>query len=79
MSHARAPRGFLRQHSLSLVVAAILLFLFVMYRRSDPSTHVGSFYGNAIADWPPKTRKHETDVISAPLVSLVTFVVTVVD
>jgi hypothetical protein len=51
MSHARAPRGFLREHSLSLVVAAILLFLFVMYRRSDPSTPVGSFFVNAIADW----------------------------
>lgn len=22
-----------------------------MYSRSDPSTHLGSFFGNAIADW----------------------------
>src|SRR5436190_22434110 len=22
-----------------------------MYRRSDPSTHLGAFYGNALADW----------------------------
>ena len=43
--------SFLREHSLSLTVAAILVFWFLMYRRSDPSTHLGSFYGNAIADW----------------------------
>jgi hypothetical protein len=44
-------RGFLRKHSLSLIVSAILLFLFVMYWRSDDNTHLGQFYGNAIADW----------------------------
>jgi hypothetical protein len=48
----KAPSpSFLREHSLSLTVAAILVFWFLMYRRSDPSTHLGSFYGNAIADW----------------------------
>ena len=45
------PRGFLKRHSLSLIVGAILLFLLIMYDVSDPSTHVGQFYGNAIADW----------------------------
>jgi hypothetical protein len=43
--------SFLHEHSLSLIVAAILLFVVLMYRRSDPSTHWGSFYGNATADW----------------------------
>jgi hypothetical protein len=42
---------FLREHSLSLTVAAILVFFVVMYVASDPATHVGAFYGNAIADW----------------------------
>jgi hypothetical protein len=42
---------FLREHSLSLTVAAILLFFVVMYVASDPTTHSGTFYGNAIADW----------------------------
>jgi hypothetical protein len=42
---------FLREHSLSLTVAVILLFFVVMYAASDPSTHAGTFYGNAIADW----------------------------
>jgi hypothetical protein len=51
MGPARALRGFLREHSLSLIVSGILVFLFVMYRQSDPSTHLGSFFGNAIADW----------------------------
>ena len=47
----RASTYFLREHSLSLTLAGILIFLFVMYRRSDPSTHLGALYGNAIADW----------------------------
>jgi hypothetical protein len=42
---------FLREHSLSLTVAAIVLFFVVMYVASDPATHAGTFYGNAIADW----------------------------
>jgi hypothetical protein len=24
---------------------------FVLYARSNPSTHLGAFYGNALADW----------------------------
>jgi len=47
----RASAPFFREHSLSLTLAGILIFLFVMYRRSDPSTHLGALYGNAIADW----------------------------
>ncbi|HEY7285960.1 MAG TPA: hypothetical protein VH497_10980 [Vicinamibacterales bacterium] len=48
---AARRRGFFRKHALSLIVGAILLFLLVMYVVSDPSTHIGQFYGNAIADW----------------------------
>jgi hypothetical protein len=28
-----------------------VLLLIVLYSRSDPETHLGSFFGNAIADW----------------------------
>jgi len=34
-----------------MAVAAILVVLLMLYARSDPSTHIGSFYGNAVADW----------------------------
>jgi hypothetical protein len=47
---AKAP-SFVRQHSLSLVVALVLLFWLVMYLQSNPSTHAGAVFGNAIADW----------------------------
>jgi hypothetical protein len=36
---------------LSLVSAIILVCWIVMYSVSDPRTHSGSFFGNAIADW----------------------------
>jgi hypothetical protein len=42
---------FLREHSLSLILAGFLVFLLLMYTQSDPETHFGTFYGNAIADW----------------------------
>ncbi len=44
-------KSFLHRHSLSIVSAAILAAWIIMYTRSDPSTHWGSFFGNAIADW----------------------------
>ena len=47
----KKSQSFLREHSLSLTLTLILVFLFVMYSRSDPATHLGSFFGNAIADW----------------------------
>jgi hypothetical protein len=43
--------GFFQQHSLSLIVAGILLAWLVAYLYSDPATHLGSFFGNAVADW----------------------------
>jgi hypothetical protein len=36
---------------LSLVAAGVLLLWFVLYVGSDPHSHLGSFFGNAIADW----------------------------
>lgn len=42
---------FWKRHSLSLVAAAILLLWFVLYLKSDPHSRLGSFFGNAIADW----------------------------
>ncbi len=51
MSKSRKPQPFLRKHSLSLAALAVVIFLIVLYSGSDPSTHIGSFFGNAIADW----------------------------
>jgi len=42
---------FLQQHSLSLIVSAILTLWIVLYQYADPQTHTGAFFGNAIADW----------------------------
>lgn len=52
MVKTRARRkGFLHHHSLSIVTIAILVLWIFLYSFSDPSTHLGSFFGNAIADW----------------------------
>ena len=48
---ASPHKSFLRKHSLSLGALAIVVALIVSYILSDPSTHMGSFFGNAIADW----------------------------
>lgn len=44
-------QGFLHEHSLSIAAIAIMLLWVCLYIVSNPSTHIGSFYGNAIADW----------------------------
>ena len=44
-------RGFLAHHSLSIASVAIFVLWLVLYTVSDPKTHWGSFFGNAIADW----------------------------
>ncbi len=49
MKQKRKP--FLRKHSLSLATLAVILVLIALYIRSDSATHIGSFFGNAIADW----------------------------
>jgi hypothetical protein len=43
--------GFLARHSLSIACVAVLILWIVLYVVSDPKTHWGSFFGNAIADW----------------------------
>ncbi len=51
----RKPRaglsGLFHEHSLSLLAAAILAVWVVLYCLSNPDSHAGSFFGNAIADW----------------------------
>jgi hypothetical protein len=42
---------FVRQHSLSIAATSILILWIVLYSVSSPSTYLGSFFGNAIADW----------------------------
>jgi hypothetical protein len=52
MVQAKGTRShFLKRHSLSLVAIGLLLFWIIGYRMLDPKTHLGSFFGNAIADW----------------------------
>src|SRR5712672_4711311 len=51
MEQNRNPKGFLQQHSLSLTALGVVALLIALYSRSNPSTHLGSFFGNAIADW----------------------------
>ena len=43
--------GFFHEHSLSITASAILVLWICLYRVSNPGTHIGSFFGNAIADW----------------------------
>jgi hypothetical protein len=46
-----SKRSFLHRHSLSIAAGAILILWICLYSVSSPSTHLGSFFGNAIADW----------------------------
>jgi peptidoglycan/LPS O-acetylase OafA/YrhL len=42
---------FFERHSLTIVTSCILLAWIVLYSVSDQTKHIGSFFGNAIADW----------------------------
>ncbi|MEJ0089896.1 MAG: hypothetical protein WDM80_09150 [Limisphaerales bacterium] len=44
-------RGFFHRHSLTIVAVGLLAVWIICYCYSDPATHLGSFFGNAIADW----------------------------
>jgi hypothetical protein len=44
-------RSFFHQHSLSIASTGILVLWILLYSVSSPKTHLGSFFGNAIADW----------------------------
>jgi hypothetical protein len=51
MKRSRKPKQFLQKHSLSLAALGVVILWIVLYRVSDPATHIGAFFGNAIADW----------------------------
>ncbi len=51
MKQSRKRKQFLRKHSLSLAALGVVVLLIALYSRSNPTTHIGSFFGNAIADW----------------------------
>jgi hypothetical protein len=51
MTQKRGLKHVLHLHSLSLATLGVVLLLIGLYVRSNPNTHVGSFFGNAIADW----------------------------
>jgi putative Mn2+ efflux pump MntP len=38
-------------HSLSIICTSILILWVCLYIFSNPASHLGSFFGNAIADW----------------------------
>ena len=44
-------RSWFTEHSLSIVIGSVLLTWLLPYWRADPSTQLGAFYGNAVADW----------------------------
>ncbi|MCU1275374.1 MAG: hypothetical protein JWO48_2805 [Bryobacterales bacterium] len=44
-------RSFFGHHSLSIAAVGILMIWIFLYARANPSTHLGSFFGNAVADW----------------------------
>ncbi len=48
---SRKQKRFLHEHSLSIVAISILASWTLLYSVSNPDTHLGSFFGNAIADW----------------------------
>jgi hypothetical protein len=50
MARTKSTKWF-RQHSLSIVAVLLLGIWIIAYRLSDPTTHLGAFFGNAIADW----------------------------
>jgi hypothetical protein len=51
MKQSRGPKHFLHEHSLSLTALGVVILLIALYCQSNPNTHLGSFFGNAIADW----------------------------
>lgn len=51
MKRKIGPKGFVRAHSLSLSALGVVILLIALYIRSNPNSHLGSFFGNAIADW----------------------------
>lgn len=50
-SRTSRTHRLIRQHSLSVASASILILWICLYSGFNPGTHLGSFFGNAIADW----------------------------
>jgi hypothetical protein len=50
-TRGRRNRSFFEHHSLSIAVVGILIVWIFLYARATRSTHLGSFFGNAVADW----------------------------
>ena len=48
---SRNAGPFVKRHSLSLTAAGLVVTLILLYAGADPRTHLGSFFGNAVADW----------------------------
>lgn len=51
MQRQHGSQKFLHKHSLSLAALGVVVTLIALYIRTNPTTHLGSFFGNAIADW----------------------------
>lgn len=51
MANKKHRNSFLHDHSLGLVSVLLLALWIVLYSVSDPNSHLGAFFGNAIADW----------------------------
>jgi len=51
MANRRSKVSFLRRHSLSIASIGILVLWICLYSISGAATHLGSFFGNAVADW----------------------------
>lgn len=47
----RRRYSFVREHSLSIASIGILILWIGLYSVCGPKSHIGSFFGNAIADW----------------------------
>jgi hypothetical protein len=50
-THERRTPSLLRRHSLGIGTTIVLILWICLYSVSSPATHLGSFFGNAIADW----------------------------
>jgi membrane protease YdiL (CAAX protease family) len=48
---AKPKESMFHRHSLGIAAVAILISWIILYRFSGPGNHLGSFFGNAIADW----------------------------
>ena len=47
----RKDPTFFQRHGLTIVTGSILVLWIVLYSVSDEKRHIGTFFGNAIADW----------------------------